>query len=136
MKRIIAQHELRNDNASIIEVVGTGDSLVATRDGVPIAELRPIPTARRRLIPKNELGLLASVGPQIDLGELRADLGRVVEHGRTTGAGMLGPLGEVIGSERRSARRCEGRSRASNPLDGSAPLAWPPWQDERAAIRP
>jgi antitoxin (DNA-binding transcriptional repressor) of toxin-antitoxin stability system len=54
---------------------------VVTRNGVPVAELRPIQTARRSFVAKNELVVLASAGPHVDFGEFRTDLDRAVDQG-------------------------------------------------------
>jgi prevent-host-death family protein len=79
MARTIAQRELRNDNAKVIEAVAAGESFVITRNGVPVAELRPIQRVRRTFVPKAELLGLASTGPRIDRERFRADLDRVVD---------------------------------------------------------
>jgi prevent-host-death family protein len=75
----IAQRELRNDNAKVIAAVVAGESFVITRNGVPVAELRPIRTARRRFIPKPELLAIAAAGGHIDLEEFENDLARAVD---------------------------------------------------------
>jgi prevent-host-death family protein len=82
MKTTIPQRELRNDNARVIEAVAAGESFVVTRNGIPVAELRPIRTGRPSFVPKSELVLLAAAGPHIDLEEFRADLDRAVDQGR------------------------------------------------------
>jgi antitoxin (DNA-binding transcriptional repressor) of toxin-antitoxin stability system len=64
-----------------IEAVAAGDTFVVTRNGVPVAELRPIQTARRSFVEKNELVVLASAGPHVDFGEFRTDLDRAVDQG-------------------------------------------------------
>jgi prevent-host-death family protein len=74
--RTIAQRELRNDNAKVIDAVAAGESFVVTRNGAPVAELRPIHTVRRSLVPKAELLALTTAGPHIDVEEFRADLDR------------------------------------------------------------
>ena len=79
MARTIAQRELRNENAKVIEAVAAGESFVVTRNGVPVAELRPIQRVRRSFVPKAELLALASTGPRIDPKRFRADLDRVVD---------------------------------------------------------
>jgi prevent-host-death family protein len=81
MPRTIAQRELRNDNAKVIEAVAAGESFVVTRNGVPVAELRPIRQTRRTFVPKAELAVLAATGPSIDRDQFRADLDRVVDQG-------------------------------------------------------
>lgn len=81
MARAIPQRELRNDNARVIAAVAAGESFVVTRNGVPVAELRPIQQARRRFVPKAELVALAAAGPHLDLAEFRADLDRAIDQG-------------------------------------------------------
>ncbi len=81
MLRTIAQRELRNDNAKVIEAVAAGESFVVTRNGVPVAELRPIQQTRRTFVPTAELADLTATGPRIDRERFRADLDRVVNQG-------------------------------------------------------
>ncbi len=81
MARTIAQRELRNDNARVIEAVAAGESFVVTRNGVPVAELRPIQQTRRTFVPTAELLVLAATGPQINRDWFRADHDRVVDQG-------------------------------------------------------
>lgn len=77
--RSIAQRELRNDNAQVIDAVASGESFVITRNGVAVAELRPIRRTERRFVPKAEVIALAASGPHVDLGQFRSDLDRVVD---------------------------------------------------------
>ena len=79
MIKTIAQRELRNDNAKVIDAVASGESFVVTRNGVPVAELRPIRQNRRTLVPKAELLALASMGPHVDHEQFRSDLDRIVD---------------------------------------------------------
>ena len=81
MAKTIAQRELRNDNAKVIEAVVGGESFVVTRNGVPVAELRPIQQTRRTFVPTAELLVLAATGPRIDRERFRADLDHVVDQG-------------------------------------------------------
>ena len=81
MVKTIAQRELRNDNARVIEAVVGGESFVVTRNGVPVAELRPIQQTRRTFVPTAELLVLAAAGPRIDRKRFRADLDHVVDQG-------------------------------------------------------
>ena len=50
MAQTISQRELRNDNAEIMRRVEAGESFTVTRNGKPVADLVPHPTApvRRR----------------------------------------------------------------------------------------
>jgi len=52
-----------------------------TRNGVPVAELRPVRTARRKFVPKAELLALGASSPHIDLEQFRADLDGVIDQG-------------------------------------------------------
>ena len=79
MPRTIAQRELRNDNAGVIDAVASGETFVVTRNGVPVAELRPIRTTRRSFVPKTDLIALAASGPHVDLKQFRSDLDRIVD---------------------------------------------------------
>jgi prevent-host-death family protein len=42
MNRVITQRELRNQSAAVLREVEAGRTIVVNRDGVPVAELRPI----------------------------------------------------------------------------------------------
>ena len=79
MSKTIAQRELRNDNAKVIDAVASGETFVVTRNGVPVAELRPIGTARRSFVAKADLMALAASGPHVDLAQFRSDLDRMVD---------------------------------------------------------
>jgi len=79
--KTIAQRELRNDNAKVIEAVAAGESFVVTRNGVPVAELRPIRQTRRTFVPTVELAPFTATGPRIDRERFREDLERVVDQG-------------------------------------------------------
>ncbi|MGH2447740.1 MAG: type II toxin-antitoxin system Phd/YefM family antitoxin [Chloroflexota bacterium] len=79
MVESIPQRELRNNNAAVIDAVASGRSFVVTRHGKPVAELRPIRTARRTLVPKTEIVAMAEGGPPVDLQRFQADLDRVID---------------------------------------------------------
>jgi len=81
MARTIAQRELRNDNAKVIEAVAAGESFVVTRNGEPVAELRPIRAGRRAFISREEVASLAVAGVRIDRHQFRADLDHVIDQG-------------------------------------------------------
>lgn len=76
--RTIPQRELRNENARVIEQVIAGETFVVTRNGEPVAELRPIRAGRRTFISRDEVAALAG-GVRIDRHEFRADLDRVID---------------------------------------------------------
>lgn len=79
MSKIIPQRELRNQNAAVIAAVAAGESFVITRNGTPVAELRPITTGRRRFVPKAEVMAAITGSGHIDAARFRADLDRVVD---------------------------------------------------------
>jgi prevent-host-death family protein len=79
MPRVIPQRELRNDNAKVIEAVSAGETFVVTRNGEPVAELRPIRHTRRRFISRDEVAELAGGAVRIDHRDFRADLDRMID---------------------------------------------------------
>ena len=72
MDRLISQRELRNDSAAVLREVQAGRTLIVTRNGVPIAELRPVPP--RRFVPRAVIADAGKRAPRIDLARFRADL--------------------------------------------------------------
>ena len=58
MTRTIPQRELRNDNAKVIDAVTAGETFVVTRNGEPVAELRPV--RGRRVHFREEVAALAA----------------------------------------------------------------------------
>lgn len=79
MTKTIAQRELRNENAKIIDAVTAGETFVVTRNGEPVAELRPIRSGRRTFITREEVAALAVVGLRIDRHRFRTDLDRMID---------------------------------------------------------
>lgn len=79
MAKTIAQRELRNDNAKVIDAVVAGESFVVTRNGVPVAELRPITTSRRTLVSRADVVDFFAAGPRIDRHQFRADSDRLID---------------------------------------------------------
>ncbi len=77
MKRQITQRELRNDSAEVLREVQAGHRIVVTRNGVPVAELRPIEP--RRFVPRATLAEAASRAPRVDAKRFRKDLDSVVD---------------------------------------------------------
>lgn len=70
----IAQRELRNDNAEVIRRVEAGETFVVTRNGVPVAELRPLPPGRQRIVSRGSLVDAARRLDQVDRARFRSDL--------------------------------------------------------------
>jgi prevent-host-death family protein len=77
MDDVISQRELRNDSAAVLREVQAGRTLVVTRNGVPVAELRPVPP--RRFVPRAVIADAALRAPRIDAERFRADLDAVVD---------------------------------------------------------
>jgi prevent-host-death family protein len=81
MARTIAQRDLRNENAKVIDAVTAGETFVVTRNGEPVAELRPIRAGRRTFITRDEVASLAGAAVRIDHRRFRADLDRLIDQG-------------------------------------------------------
>lgn len=75
--KTITQRELRNDSAAVLREVQGGQSLIVTRNGVPVAELRPI--HRRRFVPRAPLAEAAARAPHMDADRFRADLDAFID---------------------------------------------------------
>ena len=75
MSKEISQRELRNDTAAILREVQAGQTITVTRNGVPVAELRPIRPGR--FVPRSALAEAAVRAPRIDAGRFRGDLDAV-----------------------------------------------------------
>jgi prevent-host-death family protein len=81
MSKTIAQRELRNQNAQVIAAVAAGETFVVTRNGEPVAELRPLRSGRRAFISREEVALLAAASVRIDRHQFRADLDQLIDQG-------------------------------------------------------
>ena len=79
MTKTIPQRELRNENATVIEAVSAGETFVVTRNGEPVAELRPLLAGRRSFISRAEVAELATAGVRIDRHQFRTDLDDVID---------------------------------------------------------
>ncbi|BBZ27417.1 hypothetical protein MMAD_17120 [Mycolicibacterium madagascariense] len=75
----IPQRDLRNDNAKVIDAVAGGQTFVVTRNGEPVAELRPVQAARRTFLTREQLTRMASTDIRIDRRAFRDDLDRDVD---------------------------------------------------------
>jgi prevent-host-death family protein len=74
--RVITQRELRNQSAAVLREVEAGRTIVVTRNGTPVGELRPI--RQRRFVPRAAIAEAAARAPRIDAARFRADLDTVV----------------------------------------------------------
>jgi prevent-host-death family protein len=82
----VASRDLRNNTAELLRRVGSGEQVVITTRGKPVASLIPFETPRRRWLPRAEL--VRRLGYLQADPALRDDLARLV--GETTDD--LGPI--------------------------------------------
>jgi prevent-host-death family protein len=72
----VSVRELRNHGGDVLTHVAQGQSVIVTRDGADIAELRPL---RRRPAATSELVARRAVLPAVDVDRLRADIDAVID---------------------------------------------------------
>ncbi len=77
MNKTITQRELRNNSAAVLREVQAGQTLIVTRNGTPVAELRPI--RPRRFVPRAAIAEAAAHAARIDARRFRADVDTVVD---------------------------------------------------------
>lgn len=77
---LVASRDLRNNTGGLLRRAQAGEEIVITVNGRPVAQLVPLPVARRRWIPRDELVRRLETA-QADPG-LRDDLARLA--GETT----------------------------------------------------
>jgi prevent-host-death family protein len=77
MSKIITQRELRKDSGAVLQEVQAGQTIIISRNGVPVAELRPIPP--RRFVPRAVIADAAQRALRVDAACLRTDLDAVVD---------------------------------------------------------
>lgn len=77
MDRRITQRQLRNDSAAVLREVQAGRTVIVTRNGEPVAELRPY--SARRFVPRSVIEDAARGASRVDADRLRADLDAVVD---------------------------------------------------------
>jgi len=68
--------ELRNNGAEVLARVAAGESITVTRDGHPVAELRPLP---RQRLTAGALVARFSRLPDVDPERFRADVDDAVD---------------------------------------------------------
>ena len=81
MDREITQRELRNESGEIMRQLDQGQTFVVTRNGVPVAELRPI--RRRRFVSAAGVLTAFSGAAAVDAVRFRADIDRSVDQSAT-----------------------------------------------------
>ena len=75
--RTITQRQLRNDSAKVLRAVQEGQTMTITRNGTPVAELRPL--AARRYVSRAALEEAVRTAPRIDARRFRADIDAIVD---------------------------------------------------------
>jgi prevent-host-death family protein len=75
--RTITQRELRNDSGAVLREVEAGRTIIVSRNGTPVGELRPI--RRSRFVPRATIADASAHAARIDAGQFRADLDAVVD---------------------------------------------------------
>jgi prevent-host-death family protein len=81
MSRTITVSELLYKMASVIEAVTSGQTVVVTRNGQPVAELRPVGTDRRSFVSRDEVVALSMAAVRIDHRQFRADSDQWIDQG-------------------------------------------------------
>jgi prevent-host-death family protein len=76
MRKKITQRDLRNDSAAVLREVQSGHTITITRNGVPVAELRPIQP--RIFVSRAIIAEAAARAPRVDARRWRADLDSLV----------------------------------------------------------
>ena len=69
--KTISQRELRNGSAAVMDAVERGETVIVTRNGYPVAELRPL--KRRRFVPTAEVMLAFRDLPHVSSAAMRAE---------------------------------------------------------------
>ncbi|NEW42110.1 type II toxin-antitoxin system prevent-host-death family antitoxin [Nocardia cyriacigeorgica] len=69
--KTITQRELRNNSAAVMDAVEAGETYVVTRNGVEVAEVRPV--ARRRRMTAHELVARHRRLPRVDYAAMRQE---------------------------------------------------------------
>ena len=71
----LPSRDLRNHTGAVLRQVAAGDTVTITVHGEPVAEIRPLPIARRQFIPRTEIARIITE-KQADAG-LRSQLARM-----------------------------------------------------------
>jgi antitoxin (DNA-binding transcriptional repressor) of toxin-antitoxin stability system len=69
--KVISQREFRNNSAAVMDAIEAGETYHVTRNGVEIAELRPLP--RRRRLTAEELVARHRRLPRVDHLRMRQE---------------------------------------------------------------
>jgi prevent-host-death family protein len=67
--KVITQREFRNNSAAVMDAVEAGETYLVTRNGVEVAELRPL--SRKRHMSARELVERRRRLPRVDYAQMR-----------------------------------------------------------------
>jgi len=70
--KVISQREFRNNSAAVMDAVEAGETFHVTRNGVEVAELRPLPRRRRQVTTEELVARLRKL-PRVDYEEMRRE---------------------------------------------------------------
>lgn len=77
MSKTITLRELRNDSAGVLRDVQAGQAFIVTRNGTPVAELRPV--GARRFVSRAVIAATAARAPRVDASRFRADVDALLD---------------------------------------------------------
>lgn len=75
MTKVITQRELRNESAAVMDAVEAGETVVVTRNGNPVAELRPL--RRHRFAATADVARALHGLPRVNRDAMRAEADRL-----------------------------------------------------------
>lgn len=78
--KVISQREFRNNSAAVMDAVEAGEVYRVTRNGVAVAELRPL--SRRRRLSAEELVERHQKLPRIDYAQMRQEAEEILGEDR------------------------------------------------------
>jgi len=74
----VSIRELRNNGGEVVERAARGETIVITKSGEPVAELRALPRNRRRLSTRDLIAKRQRLG-DVDPEKLKADLDNLID---------------------------------------------------------
>lgn len=73
MSRTITQSEFRNHSAAVMDAVAAGETIVVTRDGSPVAVIKPV--GRKPMsVNSDQLRKIFAMSPSPDYALMRAEI--------------------------------------------------------------
>lgn len=72
-RRTITQREFRNNSAAVMDAVEAGETVIITRNGSPVAEVRPV-DRKPTFVNSDELRRIFALSPDPDYARFRADI--------------------------------------------------------------